>query len=229
MKQVHHVPKCLRVPVMAPVGGADGLVSSEPGATTTTAETGGGGEVGTGTATGTAGGGAPKGSLKESGNAVVQGPSQGALQAIRAMHKNKGSGPGQGQGQGQGQGKNQGTGKTQGAGSGSGHQTNTTTTVNGHGHGHGHNNDLEGKGEVELKPLSEMKIIGIRTPQMTQGNVTNPHPLLPSTPTLLPPRSRFHPTQPYPSKPLQAPSNHLPPNNPSLHTITLLHPSGDCR
>ena len=195
MKQVHHVPKCLRVPVMAPVGGADGLVSSEPGATTTTAETGGGGEVGTGTATGTAGGGAPKGSLKESGNAVVQGPSQGALQAIRAMHKNKGSG----QGQGHGTGKNQGTGKTQGPSPGTGSGHHTTTTVNGH--GHGHNNDLEGKGEVELKPLSEMKIIGIRTPQMTQGNVTNPHPLLPSTRTLSPSRSRFHPTLPIQTPP----------------------------
>ena len=153
MIQVHHVPACLRPP-----SHGDGILSSEPGGATTTTTTGegGAGTEGGGVGIGTGARGGLHGSLKESGKAVVQGPSQGALQAIRAMHKSKGQG--QGQGHGKNQGKGNGPDKAPGA----------AVAVDGK-----HGDPSDGKMEIELKPLSEMKIIGIRTPQMTQAAIVH--------------------------------------------------------
>ena len=123
-------------------------MSTEPGTTTTT--TGDGGEGGF------------KNSLKESGKAVVQGPSQGALQAIRAMHKTKGQAKSQSQNQShQGSGGYSNQHQRQ-------HQSSTTTTANGNSKD-GNVALTEGDVVIELKPLSEMKIIGVRAPQMVQG------------------------------------------------------------
>ena len=137
------MPACLRVSL-----GGDGLI--EPGATTTT-----GGELGTDTGDGGEGG--VNGGLNESSKAVVQGPSQGALQAIRAMHKSKGSGKGRG------------------AGRGAGHGTTAHPPTTAHGQKDdpdGGKGGVEAEVEVVVKPLSEMKIIGLRAPQMTQGDTT---------------------------------------------------------
>ena len=83
------------------------------------------------------------------------------------MHKNKGQG--QSQGQEHSKGPNKLPGKNVSASPGM-----AVPHIDGK-----QQDGTDGKMEVELKPLSEMKIIGIRTPQMTQGDrlLNSPLPL----------------------------------------------------